>query len=276
MLDSGRERTQLNSQEHRDIELPLPPEKLRALVGLTEDSAFENHERTPIFGDVPVSAYKSVFDFGCGCGRIARKLIQQEPSPEKYVGIDLHRGMINWCTHHLVPAAPQFEFLHHDVFNLSFNPHGSREVAGFPVADDTVTLFIAWSVFTHVNEAAAEFYLKELARVLHPDGVAVTTWFLFDKTSFPMMQEFQNALFINDVDPTNAVVFDYNWLRQRTAESGLRISKVTPPEIRGFQWIVQLSASKVGLEHEMFPADEAPTGVVRPPLTPDGAANVEG
>ena len=58
-----------------------------------------------------------------------------------------------------------------------------------------------------------------------PDGVAVTTWFLFDKANFPMMQEFQNALYISDFDPTNAVIFDRTWLSgalaRRRARSGV-------------------------------------------------------
>ena len=29
-----------------------------------------------------------------------------------------------------------------------------------------------------------------------------------------MMQDFQNALYINDVDPSNAVIFDREWLRR--------------------------------------------------------------
>ena len=268
-------RNLLNRPENHEFDLPLPSTELRALVGVTDAVDFENPDCRPVFDDISVSHYRSVFDFGCGCGRIARMLIQQEPRPERYVGVDLHRGMINWCIRNLTPAAPEFEFHHHDVFNLGLNPEGSREAVGFPIADDSVTLFVAWSVFTHVSQAAAEFYLSELSRVLHPDGVAVTTWFLFDKTGFPMMQKFQNALFINDVDPTNAVIFDFRWFEQIVGDNGLRISKVTPPEVRGFQWVIQISPAKEGLEHVPFPEDVAPTGIVRPPLTPEGAADFE-
>ena len=44
--------------------------------------------------------------------------------------------------------------------------------------------------------------------MLRDGGIAVTTFFLFDKAGFPMMQEFQNAPYINLDDPTNAVIFD--------------------------------------------------------------------
>jgi hypothetical protein len=90
-----------------------------------------------------------VFDFGCGCGRIARQLMQQSPRPQRYVGIDLHRGMIEWCRENLAPHAPGFEFQHHDVFNPGLNPGTDMRpprTRPFPVGDRAFTLVNAWSV----------------------------------------------------------------------------------------------------------------------------------
>ncbi|MGH7487554.1 MAG: class I SAM-dependent methyltransferase, partial [bacterium] len=192
---------------------PLPPAELRQLVGSAREELFDNPSGGAVFPEAPPEAYDFVFDWGCGCGRIARQLLQQRHRPRKYVGVDLHRGMVQWCQRHLSSLSPDFEFHHHDIFHVGLNPGGSVEALLFPVPDCSVTLFLALSVFTHVKEAAATFYLNELGRVLHPGGLAVTTWFLFDKENFPMMQEFQNTLFINDIDLTNAVIFDRAWLR---------------------------------------------------------------
>ena len=251
--------------------LPLPPMELRRLVGPTEESYFDNPNGNLIFPDLPVNVYKSVFDFGCGCGRIARQLIQQRVPPVHYVGVDLHKGMIEWCKQNLQPNRSGFEFFHHDVYNAGLNPKGVQTTLGFPVEDGSISLFIAWSVFTHVVQSAAEYYLKELARVLRLDGVACTTWFLFEKINFPMMQDFQNAIFINDIDPTNAVIFDKNWLRLVTRSAGLRISRVKAPAIRGFQWEIYMEKSKPGLNHVDFPDDLASPGINRPPLMPANA-----
>ena len=49
-------------------------------------------------------------------------LIQQRPRPARYLGIDVHRGMIEWCRENLTPFAPSFEFMHHDVFSRGLNP----------------------------------------------------------------------------------------------------------------------------------------------------------
>lgn len=249
--------------------IPFPTLELRQLVGLTTESFYDNPTGGAVFPEFPPEMYSFVLDFGCGCGRTARQLLQQqEPRVGKYVGLDLHRGMIQWCRQNLQPFSTRFEFHHQDIRNPGLNPMGSDSVLPFPVQDNVVTLFLAWSVFTHVDEAAAEFYLREVSRVLAPDGAALTTWFLFDKTDYPMMQEFQNALFINAVDPTNAVIFDKTWLADTADRVGLVPVRIVPPEIRGFQWRVEFKRKSAGLDPVKFPDDLAPKGIERPPLTP--------
>jgi SAM-dependent methyltransferase len=247
-------------------DLPLPPVEFRRLVGPVDAAFFDNPSRGAVLPDIGTHAYSFVFDFGCGCGRLARQLIQQRSRPAHYIGVDRHRGMVEWCATHLGPVAPGFEFRHHDVHHEFLNPTGQRGHVPLPAPDAQVTLFIAWSVFTHLLQADAEFYLRELSRVLGPSGVAVTTWFLFDKRQFPMMQEFQNALMINDVDPTNAVIFDRAWLIDRIAANGLVVTRVVAPTIRGFQWTLHLQKQIVGRQSVEFPEDRAPIGIARPPI----------
>jgi len=254
------------------LDPPLPPHELRVLVGPTDDQYYDNPTRAPMY-NLPAAAFDFVLDWGCGCGRLARRMLQQEAPPRRYLGVDLHRGMVRWCREHLAPCAPGFEFVHHDVYNVGLNPHGAAEALPLPAPDRAVSFFIAVSVFTHVLEPAAAFYLGELARVLRPNGVAMTTWFLFDKVDFPMMQESQNTLFINDVDPTNAVIYDRGFLRRTLREKGLAIWRVEQPDVRGFQWRVWLAPLGERPEVEL-PADAAAPGVRRAPLLPPGAANL--
>jgi SAM-dependent methyltransferase len=254
--------------------LPLPPLPMRALVGPTSDEAFDNPDGRPVVAGLPESAWDFVFDFGCGCGRLARQMIQQTPRPRRYLGVDLHAGMIRWCQTHLRPVAPGFEFSHQNVFNRGLNPAGTMDADAFPVAAEAVSLLLGWSVFTHVLERPAEFYLREVARVLRPDGFALLSFFLFDKADFPMMQGFQNALFINDVDPSNAVIFDKGWLRSRVQDSGLVLEKIEPPAIRGFQWVLRLRRRESGAGAVEFPADTARSGSAPPPLLPMAAERI--
>ncbi len=249
------------------MDLPIPPLEMRELVGPTAPAAFDNPTGHLVFQNLLPEYYRSVFDFGCGCGRIARQLIQQSPRPERYLGIDLHRGMIRWCQKHLQAVIPSFEFVHHDVFNLGFNPGADKpSVLPFPAPDHGFTLVNAWSVFTHVSEEQAGFYMRECSRVLAKNGIFQSTWFLFDKSDFPMMQDFQNALFINDVDPSNAVIFDHRWLWRLVREAGMTIFNVIPPTVRGYQWVLHMALAEDDRGWVDIPEDSAARGIVRPPV----------
>jgi SAM-dependent methyltransferase len=258
-------------------DLPIPPLELRRQVGATDPLLYDNPGGELMFPEVdrsPEDLYEFVLDFGCGCGRLGRKLIQQRPQPARYLGLDLQAPLVNWCQIHLSPCAERFEFHHHDVHSAFLNPDASAKTLPFPVKTETVSLFIAWSVFTHLLEEGASFYLEELARVLKPGGVAITTWFLFDKTDFPMMQTFQNALFINSSDPTNAVIFDRAWLLGELTRSGLVATRIVPPAIRGFQWMLYLEKQDGHKSAAGFPEDIAPRGIARPPHGLDAVEDV--
>lgn len=249
--------------------LPLPPEEMRVLVGPVEPELFDNPAGTLVFAGLEVDRYRSVLDFGCGCGRIARQLIQQRPRPHRYAGVDLHPGMIRWCSENLTPHAPSFEFRHHDVFYPRFNAAEGRPLhASFSYADDEFSLAIALSVFTHLTQAQAEAYLAELARVLEPGGVLVSTWFLFDKLDYPMMQDEQNTLFINEYDVRNAVIYDREWMRATARNTGLVIYEATAPSIRGFQWELRMTQPSPTVNEVTLPPDDADPGRNAPPPMP--------
>jgi Methyltransferase domain len=84
------------------------------------------------------------------------------------------------------------------VYSAGLNPSGAARLLPLPAEDCYFTLSNAWSVFTHLGQDQTEHYLREAARLLRPDGYPHATWFLFDKSAFPMMQTFLNALFINE------------------------------------------------------------------------------
>ena len=198
----------------------------------------------------------------------------QTPRPRSYVGVDLHPGMIRWCQRELEPRLAGYRFHHVDVRNRGLNPEGRLEVADMPASSGSISLFLAWSVFTHLTERAAEFYLTEMERLLQPDGVAITTWFLFDKSGFPMMQSFQNALFINDADPTNAVIFDKAWLARTVSDLGLRLAAIQAPTVRGFQWLIRIERDVHRAGNQPFPEETAPIGSVPSPLLPTNARTI--
>lgn len=244
-------------------DIPMPPVELRRTVGVEDTLHFENPYGVLAFGDaIPGEAYERVLDFGCGCGRVARQmLLQQSHVPLRYVGIDIFEPSVNWCRSNLV--RPGWDFIHFNAFNLGLNPGGTR-LASIGL-DETFTLVNAHSVFTHIIEEDLEHYFGQAAKVLADGGVIRTTWFLFDKKYFPMMQEFQNCLYINSNDPTNATIYDQEFIRTLFSRHGLTIKSATPPAVRGHQWVI-LAERGTGA-HADFPPDAADFGLARPPVT---------
>lgn len=239
---------------------------MRELVGPTDPEAFDQQAGDPVFPTLrDEKQFDFVLDFGCGCGRIARRLaLAAAPMPKRYVGFDLHAGMIGWANKRLAPRLPGFTFIHHNVFNPGFNPDPSLpRSAAFPAEDGIVSLVLALSVFTHLTQDQAPPYLDEVSRVLRPDGVLLASFFLFEKTYFPMMQDFQNAIYINDTDPTNAVIFDRQWLLTELDARGLRIRAARPPILRGYQWELEIVHGRGSVE---LPPDQAPFGHLPPPI----------
>src|ERR1043165_9583971 len=111
--------------------IPYPPIDQRRLVSpIIDDSYYDNPSGESIWGPLEIGplaageAYERVFDFGCGCGREARRLLLQRQRPKSYVGVDINRPMIEWCQQHL--SYDGFTFQHHDVWNLAYGPDNAH------------------------------------------------------------------------------------------------------------------------------------------------------
>ena len=250
-------------------QIPYPPLRLRKSVGPIEDSYYENPGGRLVFEkEVPAANYRSIFDFGCGCGRVARQLLLQSEAPVGfYRGVDLFAESVQWAHQNLSPVNPSFQFRHHDVFNAQFNPSSKHEFAALEGEKAQFSLVTAHSVFTHIIERNLENYLSECKRIMSDDGVFRASWFLYDKASYPMMQESQNCLYINVDDPTNATIYDYNYVSSMYRKHGMTIFAIIPPLTRGFQWFIFAKPVSAGVEEAVFPDDIAPLGICRPPLS---------
>lgn len=247
-------------------ELPFPPLKYRKLVGPTDPADFDNPSGDRIWGDLvvgpltPGEAYRSVFDFGCGCGRNARQLLLQREPPERYVGVDVNPDMIRWCQRNLRKAGTDVRFDHHDVWNVTYAPDNSRnETLPIRHYGTDFTLFNAHSLFTHLYERQTEFYLEQAAGMITERGLLRTTWFLFDRAWFPVLAPHQHSLFVNDYDPTQAVYYDWTYVRRLFERLGLKIVQVQWTAMPGYQSEIFLAR---GREFEDLAAGLEPPATV--------------
>lgn len=119
-----------------------------------------------------------ILDIGCGTGLLG---IAAEPfigKGGKYTGLDVMKNDIDFCRSHYPPE--NYEFIHFDVANPAYAPEQKGSMARWPVADDSIDLVTALSVWTHLREEDALFYFAEIGRVLKPGGKAIVTFFLLD------------------------------------------------------------------------------------------------
>jgi SAM-dependent methyltransferase len=83
-----------------------------------------------------------VLDIGCGVGRTAMAMAQFLKEPGSYTGFDAMKSAVQWCQKHVHCPAARFEFVHADLLNKMYNPHGRirSELYSFPVDNESKML----------------------------------------------------------------------------------------------------------------------------------------
>jgi len=145
---------------------PLPPPELvYAVAGHFDVSAYIEsgvdharfiRERLRAAG-VEIEQVGALLDFGCGCGRVLRHW--HELSSARVCGSDVNPRLVAWCNDALPFAS---------VTTNRLEPPLRYE-------DDTFDVVYAISVFTHLTEPLQHRWMRELERVIAPDGVAIIT-----------------------------------------------------------------------------------------------------
>jgi SAM-dependent methyltransferase len=127
----------------------------------------------------PVEPHHVVLEAGCGTGMDAMLLAGVLSSAGRYTGFDITAEPLARCAANLARFA-NFDFHHFDVRNETYNRRGALAATEvrFPAADGTVDRFIAQSLFTHLLPDVTAHYLRELRRVLRPDGLAMVSCFV--------------------------------------------------------------------------------------------------
>jgi SAM-dependent methyltransferase len=124
-----------------------------------------------------------LLDVGSGIGNLAVGLMDYLHGG--YDGLEVHREAVEWCQSAISGAAPSFRFHRADVASRAYNPHGRVQPSEyrFPFPDSTFDVVFLGSVFTHLLPDAVAQYLREVSRVLVPDGLCVASYFLLDEES---------------------------------------------------------------------------------------------
>ena len=113
-------------------------------------------ERTLAIAGRSLDSFRSVLDFGCGCGRML--LWMEEIGRTRALhGTDIDAEAIAWCREHIPYAS--------STVNDPDPP--------LPYPEGAFDLVFNHSVFTHVDERRQDEWLTELQRVTRPGGLLV-------------------------------------------------------------------------------------------------------
>ncbi len=226
----------------------LFPEHLVVLTGA-------GTETLDVFGKAHVASYMkfmglqagmTFLEIGCGIGRDALQLIDVIGEQGRFIGIDVTWDSIEWCRKNIAARHGNFEFHHFDVTHELYNPLGLKSSLDFalPAKDHSVDRISAGSVFTHLFEDEIVHYMKEIARVLKPDGLAYATFFLYSTETIAAARRtnvthnnlmfaypFADGCFVNDSGyPTGAVAFTNEAMQRMISRAGLRLVR---PYLKG-------------------------------------------
>lgn len=121
---------------------------------------------------------QTIVDIGCGRGLLFAALRDYVISGSLYFGIDVDLDVVKYCRTAVDDSRAWF--LHLNAANAYYAPD-QNGMSGYPLTDHTADLVVAKSVWSHLNEAEAVFYMREVGRLLKPGGTALVSLFLLDE-----------------------------------------------------------------------------------------------
>lgn len=166
-------------------EIALPPIAFMGLVSgtISVDSFLSAGlgVRTACAENGLLGAGARFLDVGCGCGRVARTLIQDPIGA--YVGFDRHWPMISWARREIASADPRFQFDHFAVtshYDHIDGVEGTVDVKEFrwPYEDNSFDSVLLASVFSHMPMDEIRVYMRQIHRVLAPGGKVFASYLL--------------------------------------------------------------------------------------------------
>lgn len=129
-------------------------------IGRAQDwqAFYEDRTTERLLAAAAITGHDSIFEFGCGTGRLAARMLGGLPAPGRYLGVDLSPVMVDLAAGRVAPWADRAEVT---------LVHGSLPL---PAADDSADLAVSTFVFDLLDQEYAQAVLKDLRRILTPGG----------------------------------------------------------------------------------------------------------
>jgi SAM-dependent methyltransferase len=168
LADVRTELQQIRELLAYEAHVPLPPPRhlqVRVVGSYAPDFVASGYRTCAVMEDAVASAgaslrdFASVYDFGCGCGRVTRAFRGLHPSA-RLRGSDIDPEAIDWLKEHC-PGVAEFSV--------------NSPAPPTPHEDGSFDFIYGISVFTHLPEGTQFQWLAELRRVAKPGGILFLT-----------------------------------------------------------------------------------------------------
>ncbi len=179
----------------------------------------------------------NILEVGCGVGRMARPLTKYLTAGT-YEGIDIVPKGINWCQKEITRRYSNFRFQLADIRSTMYNPQGRFSAAEylFPFEENRFDFIFLTSVFTHMMKQEVEHYVREIARVLRPEGTCFITFFLLNEESLGQIAAAVSSLTFqftgpgcridDERNPDMAVSYEQSDVQSMLQNAGLTIQLI--------------------------------------------------
>jgi SAM-dependent methyltransferase len=148
--------------ELREYVSPFPPvDLIQNVSGLVNERDFASHGADFFLAlsaasPKPLWEFRTILDFGCGCGRLARMFKGHSGA---ITGCDIDSRHVRWIKDNLPYMQAMVTSVHPPL----------------PFVDNQFEAIISISVFTHLNERSHNEFLAELNRICEPNGYLFLT-----------------------------------------------------------------------------------------------------
>ncbi|EUA10880.1 methyltransferase domain protein [Mycobacterium kansasii 732] len=149
--DQGGQRVALTVGEARS---------LADRIGRVQDwqAFYEDTTINRLVANAALAGDQTIFEFGCGTGRLAARLLASLPPTVNYLGVDVSPVMVSLATRRVAARAKQARIVLVD---------GSLPL---PADDGCADRVLSTFVFDLLDEAYARTVLDDLRRILAPNG----------------------------------------------------------------------------------------------------------
>jgi cyclopropane fatty-acyl-phospholipid synthase-like methyltransferase len=133
-----------------------------------------------------------VLEIGCGAGRIANGLFHYLNQEGKYLGLDVHPEIIDWCKKFITTRNSNFQFKQLTLSNNYYYQKNNNKFNQYNfdfLGEQKFDCIFAVATFNHLRLEDTQQYLQQIGKRLKNNGVAYFTCFIIDEEFFEFQEK---------------------------------------------------------------------------------------